>query len=324
MKTTNLILQLTVLLILPSLGQATDLIHFDGRAQVVQEDVTAEVTHTEYRTETVPDTCYRSVFAGYESVCHTERATEVCGITPTGRQCNSVPGREVCSQEARYRDEMYSCSREIQVPYQVKDYDVLVHAHVEIPTSADGLNETVRVYANGTGAFLQAHQTSKKVLIYQSVRNEQVSFSNGLMVINSFITVSFADLVQLTNPLLVGMSPLSVEKGRYLTFTTGQILEPELVAFSLEVTRDRFYGLFGKSRLLNRKLTSKEFSVEDNGNSLSRIRIDLRHLGITEKIKDKKINLAVRTDLSIATDGLVNRADLSKSATQKMKHTMGK
>src|SRR5690606_40868623 len=63
-----------------SFAQNIETIPFNGQTNLVAE-LFGVKTHTEYRYEEHPDTCYREVFSHYDNVCH-EVPEQHCSYEP--------------------------------------------------------------------------------------------------------------------------------------------------------------------------------------------------------------------------------------------------
>lgn len=79
----------TMLMSTFAIAQNLETIPFNGQSQLHSE-LFAVKTHTEYRYEEQPDTCYRDVFSHYENVCR-DIPEQQCSYEPR-RTCRTISG----------------------------------------------------------------------------------------------------------------------------------------------------------------------------------------------------------------------------------------
>jgi hypothetical protein len=89
-------------------------------------DLQTEKTHTEYRYEDRPDTCYRSV---QQRVCR--RVPQQCRQECRNGRCRRVctPPRQHCYYRTVQRP--YRCIRRVRIPYEVIDYRIFTRVNFE-------------------------------------------------------------------------------------------------------------------------------------------------------------------------------------------------
>jgi hypothetical protein len=294
----------------------------DGSAQNLFMTVRGEKTHTEYREETESYTCYESVFDGYREVCSSVGGGEECGVTPSGRQCFPVPPHQECSNEPVYREVETTCHRTVQVPYEVKDYDVETDVNVVVfPSAIGALDETLQIDQRGESVRVLAQQTSKKALIYSQAEYKTISFNGSLKKMESTVTIAFESMEKYASPMMTEMSELTTD-GSSLSFTLGRVYLPENLSISADIFR---YFLIIPHRLLNRKLTAEEYMIEDAGQGLSRVKIDFNKLGLTSKMRGKTVHFKIGIRLQVPQENLINGQDLPDlSDEKKLKQVMPK
>ena len=96
-------------------------------------------TKTEYKNETVANTCYRTVFAGYRQECRQEPVVICYPGGPAGQVC-STRFETRCYQVPQYRQEAYTCYQTISVPYEVFNNYVKALVNVKLPNVPAGSN----------------------------------------------------------------------------------------------------------------------------------------------------------------------------------------
>jgi hypothetical protein len=296
---------ISLFLSIQALADAT--FKIDGSGQSFTATIFGERTHTEYREETESYTCYEEVCDGSREVCHTEGGGQECGITPSGYQCYPVPGHTECDTVPVCHSVPDTCYRTVQVPYQVKDWDVQNELILVAPRSQLGaLDEVLEVEQTGESVRVSARSTSKIALIYSKKEYQTLSFDGSLKKMATVVTLSYADLIAAANPLLKGMSELSADN-KEVSFTLGRVYRTDNLSFFADISR---YILVFPKRLIQRALTAEEYTIEDVGDDLSKVKINLEKLGIADKIKGKTIHFEISTKLDVPLDNLVNRQDL--------------
>ena len=189
---------------------------YDGSQDSVQMSLQAEETHTEYRYEQRQTICYRQV-VHYETICHTN---------PQGQtNCRTVP---------RYVTVAYSCIQTIQIPYEVKDFDVIANVNLqvnELPGITPG--ETFKVKLDEDSLSLTA-VGSKKFFLIQKTNNVNTRVSGSVKIIDAQYTVDLVEAAPVVKALEV--SDVSL-RNTLLSFKTGAIEVRDLIGFHLNVKK---------------------------------------------------------------------------------------
>lgn len=305
----------------------------DGQQSQYRTQLSAAVSHTEYRTEYRETTCSREVPDGYREVCrwvpggtscHTVGGGQNCGLTPSGQQCFDVPGREVCETDPGYNDcytvtdyrtEYYSCTESVQVPYTVKDYDlendvvVNVERNQKLPK---GINEVLDFSQSNNTMNITSVKSTAKVLVLASQTSEEISNSGRLKRIRTTVNIQ---LVDRNAALSAFLAPISLAiQNKSLVVTSGLIHDPAAVVYELDLRRNK---LLGKDEvIIQRALNRNEVSLSHNGSQTIAM-IDFQKLGILNKIDGKKIKIDLRMKPNLNLGGIVNRQDIPESVGQK-------
>ncbi len=339
-----LFLALTSVLALSSNAIAKQ-ITIDGLKSQYKTQLTAEVTHTEYRQEQRETTCSRQVPNGYHEECRdypgTHECREVgggrecrqvgggqqCGETPSGRQCFDLPGHEECfntpGQRECYdtpghrqchtvqdtRTEYYQCTKTISVPYIVKDADIEndVVVNVEINRALpNGVNEVIDFVQDGKVLILKSVQSTAKVLVIANQQQNEISNNGRIIKQQTVVSIKLIDRQAALGPFLGTASELTFD-AHGLQITTGLITDVRAVRFDLEVRRHKFLGK--DEIILQRSLEASEMTFANNGGQ-TLVSVDFQKLGLQDKISGKKIKLVLQMQLNVNLDNVVNRQDV--------------
>jgi hypothetical protein len=269
----------------------------------------SEVTRTEYRTETYPDTCYRSEFNGYREVCDSGQYVQECGTNALGEQiCKDrwVPG--ACRQEPDYIDVPYTCYRERTISYQVKLYDVVSRVFVNAVAGSSApsvIDEVLAVTLTQESIQVSPVRVSGKNVLSQKITSNVVQFDGRTKYIDNFIEITLGDKNDLLSPVIGGMKDLEV-RGGLVTFTVGKVLRPDLFIVRADF-RDKKIG--DDLQFIERDLLANEIEIVDEG-TRSRVNIDLQRLGILSQMKGKKVVFTTTASVKLDVSNIINVKDL--------------
>jgi hypothetical protein len=229
---------------------------YDGSQDSVQMSLQAEETHTEYRYEQRQTICYRQV-VHYETICHTN---------PQGQtNCRTVP---------RYVTVAYSCIQTIQIPYEVKDFDVIANVNLqvnELPGITPG--ETFKVKLDEDSLSLTAIG-SKKFFLIQKTNNVNTRVSGSVKIIDAQYAVDLVEAAPVVKALEV--SDVSL-RNTLLSFKTGAIEVRDLIGFHLNVKKAPLLG--SDTVLFDRELSSSEIEITSQGEA-STAGVNIQKLGV--------------------------------------------
>ncbi len=317
----------TLLLTLPLVSFATSgeqrTLNFDGSAEQLQVTLSGEKTHTEYRQEQVPSTCYRQVFVGYYTYCRNvpyQRCTttprtcrQVCTGSGSDRTCRRVCTggqrvcktyyRRVCEQRPRYRTEAYTCWETVTVPYEVFDYNTQANVTVfmgSLPCNANA-DEDFKVNFSGENISLKV-KGSGKLITFQADKNVEVAWENNVKVMNVTYDVAFQTVEDAFLPVSEGVSNLRRD-GDILSYEIGKVQNENDFVPSLNL-KNRWLIPIGKRKLFNGNLNKSQYAIEDLGDK-TLIKIFLKKLGVKKFRKRKyfyKVGAELKFDLPIITE----------------------
>ncbi len=254
---------------------------YDGSQDSVELILRGEKTHTEYRTETRTTTCYRTEVVGYRTICSGG------GYPGPGPGPRPHPGGRNCWREPVYRQVAYPCQQTVQIPYEVKDFDVDARVMLDVTklTMEATPGERFTVSLLGDTLSIQADGSKKFFLV---LKNQDIrSRMNGTM---KFMDALYSiELIEST-PVLKALKMTNISlSNSILTFGLGPVNNNPYVAFSLNVEKKKFFG--SDEVLFDRELTASEIVIKaSNTGSAADVNID--RLGVN--LEDGKYSLTAK------------------------------
>jgi hypothetical protein len=228
---------------------------YDGSISATQLNLNAEQTHTEYRYEQRQTICHRT-----ETVYRT-----ICTNGPQGRICRTVPQRRTVS---------YPCIRTVQIPYEVKDYDVVANVNLSVVAPANAqARETLKVTLNGDRLSLSA-SGSKKYLIVLKNQKFNTRVSGSVKFVDATYNVELVESAPVLNAL--SLNNMSV-KNSVLNYTVGELAAPHYIGHKLRVEKAPILG--SDTVLFNSDLRSDEINLKAQGRT-TLASVDLDRLGV--------------------------------------------
>lgn len=289
---------------------------YDGSANSVELLLRAEKTHTEYRTEQRQSTCYRQEVAGYRTVCTGGGYGPGPGYPYPGPRPYPYPRpypgpARHCWTEPMYRTVPYSCIQTVNVPFEVKDFDVDARVIVDVtklsPEATPG--ETFKVTLKGDMLTFDV-VGSKKFFVVKKQQAVRSSMNGSVKMIDGLLA---AELVEAA-PVLkaIKMTDISVENG-VLNFNIGPVASMDNLGFELKVVKMKTFG--SDTTLLDRELLASEIEVKASSEGASTAGVDVSKLGV--ELANGKFSLTAKTFAKFGGN-LMNSAqfaDLSASRT---------
>lgn len=270
-------------------------------------------TRTEYRSETVAKTCFRTVFDGYQTVCRQEPET-YCYEDHMSRRICSTRYVNRCYSEARYRQEAYTCYQTISVPYEVFSNNVKANVKVKVssvPGDVQAPHNTCNLNFTLEGAAFRANAScSEFVVLARQSANERRE--GNTVVQDRVLDLTLVDAKKLSAPVKGGIAEMRLE-GQTLVLRTGDLTKNPNFSLKLFVERRKF--LSSDETLINRNLAPSEYSFEKINDDFGLVKINLSKLigGINAKKKH-----VLRVDLNVAADlnGALNTTLPTLSASE--------
>jgi len=253
---------------------------YDGSQDSVELILRGEKTHTEYRTEVRTTTCFRTEIVGYRTICNGG------GYPGPGPRPYPGGGRN-CWREPVYRQVAYPCQQTVQIPYEVKDFDVDARVILDVSKismeatpgesfTVSLLGDTLSLAANGSKKFFL-------VLNKQAIRSRM----NGTMkFMDALYSVELIESVPVLKALK--MTDISLAND-VLTFGLGPVNNNPNIAFSLNIEKKKLFG--SDEVLFDRELTATEIVIKaSNTGSAADVNID--RLGVS--LEDGKYTLTAK------------------------------
>lgn len=231
---------------------------YDGTQDFIQLSLNAEQTHTEYRYEQRRTICYRQdVF--YTTSCHS---------TPQGgRVCQTIP---------HYRTVSYPCIQTVQIPYEVKDYDVEANVSLSVASLPGAtVGETFKVTLNGDRLSLSAASGFKKYFLILNKAKISSSINGSIKMIDASYTTSLVEAAPVVKAL--DLTNISI-KDSVLSFKMGPVEVRDVIGFSLNVTKAPIPG--SNTVLFDRELSSAEIQLNSQAAG-SAADVNIEKLGVS-------------------------------------------
>lgn len=311
----------------PALASTKDIKQFVFVGDKVEDSfvLNAQKTHTEYRTDVITTTCYREEFAGYHQVCRTDYRTEChqerrCRIVHNVRECwyenvcRQYPYTH-CYQEPYYYTVPYTCQKTVQVPFEVKDFDVQAKVRVNYGALPEGLklSETFSLELVGDQLVLKTLKEKSNALIFV---DKQVSefLAGGLKTIEATYTLEFVALDAIAKPLTTKPSGFAVSNNENFSFVTGAIKNPEFFTMHFVMKKAKF--LASDDTVVNVELPVESLGGVVTG-ATTRFNMTLTSLGFPANRKDGKYTVDVTLKAIVDQSKLLNPKNLPKNLAVK-------
>jgi len=253
---------------------ALERVWFNGDQQVDSVELQTEKTRTEYRTVTVPSTCYRTEYRyrcthrppTCRSVCHPQRGCRrVCN--GGGRYCRNVPVQVP-----------YRCTRQVRESYEVFDYYVNTEANFNYDLSdiLNGAAEEFKVEVTGKDIKMSVEDSGKYLILN---RNNDILMTqrNGdtlTQIIN--YDLDFVQMSKIDEALGAGVQDV-VYKNGVLNFALGKGFNTKDFIQNIKVYNSRRFR--SDILLFDRNLTENEMDISTNGNQ-TMISINFSKIGV--------------------------------------------
>lgn len=274
---------------------------YDGTQNSVELILKGEKTHTEYRYEERRTTCYRTDIVGYRTVCRGGGYGGPRGPRP-------YPGRS-CYRQPIYRQVAYPCSQTVQIPYEVKDFDVEARVIVDVTKLPEAVTtgETFKVTLHGDELSI-ATVGSKKFFLVLNHKDVRGTINGSVKFLDAIYAVELVEAAPVLKAL--NMTKITYTTKPVLSFDLGPVASRENLGFSLKVTHKR--TLASDTVLFDRELAVNEVEVNAEGKG----GVNFETLGID--LKDGKYEFTAKAFFKPKGD-LMNRSqfgdDLETSRT---------
>jgi hypothetical protein len=272
---------------------------YDGAQNSVELLLRGEKTHTEYRYETRTTVCYRTEIVGYRTVC-TGSGPGYPGPRPGPRP---TPGR-TCYQQPVYRQVGYPCSQTVQIPYEVKDFDVDARVIIDV-TNLTGVStpgEKFVVTLHGDNLSIQT-VGSKKFFLMLAKESNRATMNGSVKFIDGLYAVELIEAAPVLKALT--MTNISIENS-VLSFGLGPVSSRANIGFALTVLKKR---IGSDTVLFDRELDSSEVVINASTAGAS-ADVNVTNLGVA--LNDGKYGLTAKAFFK-ANGTLMNKSQFGDS-----------
>lgn len=201
-----------------------------------------------------------------------------------------------------YRQEPYSCTQIVSIPYEVTDEIVTANVDFQINAADQALQDTFSVSLSGDNLAVSVSGSS---ILYSATLQQQSTLSGQNEVVSAKYAVDAEDAVAVNQSVLQNVSDLTMV-GNQISFTVGAVVDPKLFVPWLQIDKKSF---FADPTLIKRDLNPGEFALMPDGNR-TKVVISLDQLGLSQKMDSGtyKVTTAVRLQADAA---VLNPAVLS-------------
>jgi hypothetical protein len=267
---------------------------YNGTQNSVELILRGEKTHTEYRYENRTVTCYRTEIVGYRTICTGGPGPGYPGPRPYPRNCY---------QEPVYRQIAYPCTQTVQIPYEVKDFDVDARVLISVSnlSAASTPGENFIVNLQGDNLSIQT-QGSKKFFLMLRKQDNRSRMSGNVKFIDANYSVELIEAAPVLKAL--NMTNISIENS-VLNFNLGLVTTTKNIGFSLKVLKKKVFG--DDIVLFDRELSLSEIIINAN-NSGSAADVNVEKLGVN--LEEGKYSLTAKAFFK-AEGTLMNQSQFS-------------
>ncbi len=278
---------------LASTGE-TKTFNYDGSQDSVDLLLKGEKTHTEYKVEDVPSTCYRQEIVGYSTICTGGGYYGPGRGYPGPGYPRPYPGPyypspypQTCYQQPIYRQIPYSCIRTVRTPFEVKDFDVDTKVTLTIvKASSEASLEKFTVSLNGDQITLMMNGSKKFIGV---VKNETIEpvMAGSVKIINATYNVELVEASVVVTA--IKLTKISIKDG-LLSVKAGPAAGRGDISVALNVVKKK--ALASDDTLLDRTLKQGEFTVRSEDAITSSVEVNMPALGLP--LKNGKFSITAR------------------------------
>jgi hypothetical protein len=224
---------------------------YDGTQRSIELILRGDKTHTEYRYEDRQSICYRTEIVGWRTICSGP------GPGYPGPGPRPMPGPGRCWQEPIYRQVAYSCIQRIQIPFEVKDYDVDARVIVDVTNLSEAATagETFKVTLHGDDLSITA-LGSKKFFLVLKKQDVRSAIRGSVKYMDAVYAIELVEAAPVLNALK--MSNISLSNS-LLSFGLGPVTNRANLGFALTVVHKKTLG--SDTTLFDRELVASEVAI---------------------------------------------------------------
>lgn len=262
---------------------------YDGSLDSTELLLKGEKTHTEYRVEDVPSTCYRREVVGYTTVCRGGHYGPYPRPYPYPgpHYPGPYPYPQGCYQSPIYREIPYSCVRTVRTPFEVKDFDVDARVNLTVTRNGEALpKEKFTVSLKGDVLTLLMSGSRRFVGVLKTeVVNERMAGS--VKIIDANYAIDLVDAEELS--AAIKLRRISMNRG-VVNLSAGRMADRGDLTLALTVVKKKALGR--DEVLLNRTLARGEFEAQPEDGVATNIDVDTTKLGLD--LKNGKFSITAR------------------------------
>lgn len=248
---------------------------YDGSQDSAELLLRGEKTHTEYKVEDVPSTCYRQEIVGYQTIC--SGGGYYGGGFPRRYPGPYYPGpyHRTCWQNPIYRQVAYSCIRTIRTPFEVKDFDVDTKVTLNVTKiNAEASVEKFNVTLLGDQLTLMMNGSKKYIGVLKG-ENVQAQMAGSVKIINASYDIELVNAEDVA--AATKLTSISMNRG-LLSLKAGRLADRGDLALSLKIVKKK--ALADDVIVIDRELAKGEYEVLAEDAIASNISVDTKALGI--------------------------------------------
>lgn len=269
----------------------TKTFNYDGSQDSAELLLRGEKTHTEYKVEDIPSTCYRQEIIGYNTICNggyygPGYPRPYPGPYYPGPYYPGPYSRQ-CYQTPIYRTIPYSCIRTVRTAFEVKDFDVDTKVILNVVNSSElAASEKFSVTLLGDKLTIMMNGSKKLIGV---LKNEAIKaqMAGSVKVINVIYDVELVDAQAVASA--ARLTKISMSRG-LLTLKAGRLADRGDLTLSLQIVNKK--ALAEDIVMLDRELTKSEYSAEAEDGSATNITVDTNVLGV--QINGGKYSITAR------------------------------
>lgn len=255
---------------------------YDGSVNSVELLLRAEKTHTEYRVEQRQSTCYRQEIAGYRTICTgggygPGPGYPYPGPGPYPRPYpRPYPGpSRHCWSEPVYRSVPYSCIQTVNVPFEVKDFDVDARVIVDVTKVSPEITpgETFNITLNGDALSFNV-KGSRKFFVVKKKQDVRATMNGSVKMIDALLATELVEAAPILKA--IRMDGISVEND-ILNLNLGPVETLSNLGIELKIIKKKTFG--SDKVLFDRELTASEFALATSTNGAD-ANINVSKLGV--------------------------------------------
>ena len=246
-----------------------------------------------------------------------EPSRQVCSTT-NERVCRTTY-RQECNQEARYRTEYYSCTRTVQIPYEVFDYNIEAKVDIAVTNLPQDreINEMLSVELKGEDIELKLSQNNAPLVAVLSAIKKHEALEGQIKTIHFEVELEVYTPEEIQKDMEEVVENISYV-GDQLIMTLNKTQITEFDSVHLALTQDRF--LFRNRALYDKVIPQNALESLDEGEKII-LKVNIPQL-VNRELRSRKhyfeLNFSYRLGEGLITPNQnLIRLNIKKSMTIK-------